>query len=122
MNSNDDVCTSHLAERTDVINNPPHYTKGIETIDIIRAKLTDQEYKGYLKGTIMKYNTRLGLKGTEQDEINDSGKMRWYAQKLEEFLNEDNEQPKEEEIKQAEQDIAEEILNGKFCVGGSCED
>ena len=40
----------------DIITNPPHYTQGIETIKIIRAKLTDKEYVGYLKGTIMKYN------------------------------------------------------------------
>jgi hypothetical protein len=72
---------------SDIVNNPPHYKKGIETIKIIRAKLTDQEYKGYLKGTIMKYNTRIGLKGSKQDEINDAGKLRWYAQELEDFLN-----------------------------------
>jgi len=72
---------------SEIVNNPPHYKKGIETIKIIRAKLTDQEYKGYLKGTIMKYNTRIGLKGSKQDEINDAGKLRWYAQELEDFLN-----------------------------------
>ena len=72
---------------SDIVNNPPHYKKGIETIKIIRAKLTDEEYRGYLKGTIMKYDTRIGLKGTEQDAINDAGKLRWYAQELEDFLN-----------------------------------
>ena len=72
---------------SDIVNNPPHYKKGIETIKIIRAKLTDQEFKGYLKGTIMKYNTRLGLKGSKQDEVDDAGKLRWYAQELEDFLN-----------------------------------
>ena len=71
----------------DLVNNPPHYTQGIETIKIIRAKLTDEEYRGYLKGTIMKYDTRIGLKGTEQDAITDAGKLRWYAQELEDFLN-----------------------------------
>ncbi len=73
--------------KEDLVNNPPHYKKGIETIKIIRAKLTDQEYKGYLKGTIMKYNTRIGLKGSKQDEVDDAGKLRWYAQELEDFLN-----------------------------------
>jgi hypothetical protein len=57
----------------DIITNPPHYTQGIETIKIIRAKLTDKEYVGYLKGTIMKYNTRIGLKGSEQDASDDAG-------------------------------------------------
>tara|TARA_R110002072_G_scaffold230260_1_gene387529 strand:+ start:2965 stop:3243 length:279 start_codon:yes stop_codon:yes gene_type:complete len=75
--------------KQDIVNNPPHYKKGIETIKIIRAKLTDKEFKGYLKGTIMKYNTRLGLKGSSQDEIDDAGKLRWYAQVLEDFLREE---------------------------------
>ena len=88
MNSKDNVCTSHITNRQDVVDNPPHYKKGIEPIEVIRAKLTDQEFKGYLKGTIMKYNTRLGLKGSTEDEIHDAGKMRWYAHVLEDFLKE----------------------------------
>jgi|TARA_R110000772_G_scaffold104_2_gene555 hypothetical protein len=104
----------------DIINSPSHYTQGIETIKIIRAKLTDEEYRGYLKGTIMKYNTRIGLKGSEQDASNDAGKLSWYAIKLNEFLNEGNHKPAE--IEKANEDIADEILNGKYCVGGTCED
>jgi hypothetical protein len=30
----------------DIVNNPPHYKKGIETIKIIRAKLTDDGIQG----------------------------------------------------------------------------
>lgn len=74
----------------DIVNNPPHYKKGIETIKIIRAKLTDMEYKGYLKGTILKYITRIGLKGSTQDEKNDAGKIVWYSIRLEELLRENN--------------------------------
>ena len=106
----------------DVLENPPHYLQGIETIKVIRAKLTDEEYKGYLKGTIMKYNTRIGLKGSIQDESNDAGKLRWYASKLEEFINESVNKPASKEIENANVDIADEIINGKFCVGGNCED
>ena len=109
----------------DLVNNPPHYTQGIETIKIIRAKLTDEEYRGYLKGTIMKYDTRIGLKGSEQDAINDAGKLSWFATKLKEFY--EDTQPKiENKVSDAEHqaldDVADEILNGKFCVGGTCED
>ena len=105
----------------DIITNPPHYTQGIETIKIIRAKLTDKEYVGYLKGTIMKYNTRIGLKGSEQDALNDAGKLKWYAGKLEELLNE-TQLPKSTEHEQALDDIADDILNSKYCVGSNCED
>jgi len=105
----------------DLVNNPPHYTQGIETIKIIRAKLTDEEYRGYLKGTIMKYDTRIGLKGSEQDAINDAGKLSWFADKLKEFY-EDTQPPKSAEHKQALDDVADDILNSKYCVGGTCED
>ena len=110
--------------KEDLVNNPPHYTQGIETIKIIRAKLTDEEYRGYLKGTIMKYDTRIGLKGTEQDAINDAGKLSWFANKLKEFY--EDTQPKLKDTTdahhQALDDVADEILNGKYCVGGTCED
>ena len=108
----------------DLVNNPPHYTQGIETIKIIRAKLTDEEYRGYLKGTIMKYDTRIGLKGTEQDAINDAGKLSWFANKLKEFYEDTPPKLKDgtDAHHQALDDVADEILNGKYCVGGTCED
>ena len=110
----------------DLVNSPPHYTKGIETIEIIRSKLTDEEYRGYLKGTIMTYNTRIGLKGSDQDAIDDAGKLSWYANKLKELLNEGAvslpDSKESNERHQALDDVADEILNGKYCVGGTCED
>lgn len=37
-------------------NNPDYYNVGgIENIDIIKAILTDEEFRGYLKGNILKY-------------------------------------------------------------------
>ena len=38
---------------------------GIETIDFIKAKLTPDEYKGFLKGNIIKYLSRANHKGNE---------------------------------------------------------
>jgi len=72
----------------DMVNHPPHYKKGIETIKIIRSKLTMEEYIGYLRGTIIKYTTRLGYKGHDEDMINDVGKIIWYAKELEDYLKE----------------------------------
>ena len=53
----------------DLVNKPNHYNiGGIETIDIIKAMLTEEEFKGYLKGNILKYRERAEHKGnTEQD-------------------------------------------------------
>ena len=63
----------------DMVNSPPHYTKGgIETIDFIQAKLSPEEYRGYLRGNLLKYASRMGAKGED-----DAGKAAWYAQRLE---------------------------------------
>jgi len=64
----------------DDVNHPPHYKiGGIETIDMIKAKLTPEEFRGYLKGNVVKYLTRAGYK---DDAGKDVDKMVWYATKL----------------------------------------
>ena len=48
----------------DNINNPEHYTTGdIECIDAIKASMSHEEYIGFLKGNVIKYLWRYGLKG-----------------------------------------------------------
>jgi hypothetical protein len=64
----------------DMVNHPAHYkVGGIETIDFIQAKLTPEEFRGYLKGNVLKYTSRAGHKG---DIDTDIGKMVWYANRL----------------------------------------
>ena len=41
---------------------------GIEVIDYIKAKLTPEQYKGYLLGNVYKYSGRMQYKGTEQQD------------------------------------------------------
>ena len=42
-----------------------YYDAGdIETLDIIRAKLTPEQYTGYLLGNALKYLCRLNFKGS----------------------------------------------------------
>jgi hypothetical protein len=61
----------------DMVNNPPHYTQGgMETIDIMEAKSTPEEFKGHLKLTAMKYLTRAGHK---ESELQDAKKTQWYV-------------------------------------------
>lgn len=63
----------------DMVNNPPHYTKGgMETIDIMEAKSTPEEFKGHLKLTALKYLTRAGHK---ESELQDAKKTQWYVNK-----------------------------------------
>jgi hypothetical protein len=54
-----------------------HYDAGgIETLTIIKAKLTPEQYKGYLLGNIIKYSTRQNYKG---DPRRDAEKCAFYA-------------------------------------------
>ena len=65
---------------TDNVNHPPHY-KGngdIECIDAIRAALTDEEWRGYCKGNVLKYCWRAEYKGGSEDYQ----KAKWYLDKL----------------------------------------
>lgn len=68
----------------DPVERPAHYLAGgIECIDAIEAACTPAEFIGFLKGQVIKYNWRLGLKGSRSE---DAGKARWYAARLEAFL------------------------------------
>lgn len=43
--------------------------ENFEAIDVIKLALTDEEYKGFLKGNILKYRLRAGKKNIENDNI-----------------------------------------------------
>lgn len=53
----------------------------ISVIDIIRAKLTEEQYRGFLLGNIIKYSLRINHKGQEKA---DSGKISEYSMWLNE--------------------------------------
>jgi hypothetical protein len=60
--------------------NPSHYTNGgIETIDFMKAKLTPEEYRGYLRGSALKYLSRLGNKDASKQE---ASKAQWNINRL----------------------------------------
>ena len=68
----------------DNVNHPLHYTQGgIETIDYIEAKMTKEQFKGYLKGNVIKYISRFEYKNT----VEDLQKAKWYINKLIEVIN-----------------------------------
>ena len=73
-----------MVVQPDPVNHPAHYTHGgIETIDFIQAKLTPEEFRGYLKGNILKYGSRIGHK---DNDMQDAGKLAWYTNKLRSVL------------------------------------
>jgi len=64
----------------DPVNNPSHYTSGsIECIDALKASMPFSEFKGFLKGNVIKYLWRYHLKAKP---IEDLKKARWYLDKL----------------------------------------
>lgn len=51
-------------KQNDPVNHPAHYTQGgIECIDAIRAALTEEEFRGFCKGNLIKYAWRERHKG-----------------------------------------------------------
>lgn len=67
-------------EQTDNVNHPPHYTQdgGIECIDAIEAALTEEEFRGYCKGQVLKYTWRERYK----EGTTSLAKATWYLNRL----------------------------------------
>lgn len=66
--------------RIDPVNHPAHYTGGdIECIDAIKARMTKEEFIGFLRGHIIKYTWRMRNKG---NPLQDYKKSMWYTDKL----------------------------------------
>lgn len=66
--------------------NPPHYKAGkIEVIDIMRDQLTKEEFKGFLKGLVLKYVFRADRK----NGLEDYQKAQWYLNRLVEMEKEE---------------------------------
>ena len=62
--------------------NPSHYkVGGIETIDYMKAKMTPEQFEGYLLGNILKYCSRYQYK----NGLEDLKKAEWYLKELIEF-------------------------------------
>lgn len=75
--------TSKEVEKTldDKVNHPSHYQgrKGIDVIEFLYQQLTFEEFKGFMKGNMIKYPVRAGRK---DNELADIKKARDYADRL----------------------------------------
>ncbi len=71
----------------DPVNSPTHYNAfGIECIDAIEASMTDEEFRGMLKGNTLKYLWRYTYKGKPVEDLQ---KAQWYLAKLIEKVSAD---------------------------------
>lgn len=65
----------------DKANHPAHYNQGdIECIDAIRASMTLDQFRGFLKGNIIKYTWRFENKGGEVDIEKAAVYLEWLKQ------------------------------------------
>lgn len=73
-----DACAATPTVDPEVVR-PAHYTRGaVECVDAIEAALTPEEYRGYLKGNVLKYFWRERDKGGLQS----IQKAEYYTQRL----------------------------------------
>ena len=71
---------SQPTPKPDPVNSPEHYTVGgLETIDVMQAKLSEEEFRGYCKGNVLKYLCRSEYKGKSLEDLK---KAAWYLNKL----------------------------------------
>ena len=69
------------------VDHPSHYNQGgKETIEILKDFLTEDEFKGFLKGNVLKYMHRYKFK----NGMEDLNKASWYLDKLKETESENN--------------------------------
>lgn len=73
--------------REAAIKHPKHYNlfadDSLESIDAIRILLTPEEFKGFLKGNVLKYRFRAGGK---DDTLQDIGKAKQYNAMLADYV------------------------------------
>lgn len=70
------------------VDHPEHYNQGsIECIDALEACLTEEEFKGFLKGNAIKYLWRCEDK---ENELEDIKKAQWYLKRLKKLVKDEN--------------------------------
>lgn len=76
--------------QNDLVNHPKHYTVGgHEAIDVMKAKLTHEQFIGHLLATSLKYLMRFNYK---EKRTQDAGKAAWYVNRLVKELKEEKEE------------------------------
>ena len=88
--------------------NPKHYrVGGIELIDVMVAKMTPEEIKGFCKGLALKYLFRADYK----NGLEDYKKAQWYINYLIQFLEKEDKKAKRRAKKEGEQDESGEHIS-----------
>lgn len=73
---------------TDMVNSPEHYKTGeIECIAAIEAAMSEEEFAGYLRGSVIKYLWRYDKKHRDDLALarRDLEKAQWFLHRLMQF-------------------------------------
>lgn len=90
LNQSDDVVTKYLEKEahktaSDLIDNQKHYTNnGIQPIQIMKANMTKEKYRGFLEGNILKYPLRYEDKDGLKDLKKTLTYLTWLIEDIEE--------------------------------------
>ena len=72
-----------MEKQSNNVVHPNHYNRtSVEVIDTLRGMMTDDEYRGFLIGNVVKYISRYSLK----NGIEDIRKAKYYLELLEKDL------------------------------------
>jgi hypothetical protein len=76
---------ARMEREEEAITSPAHYKvcEGLEVVDMIRAVLTPEQFRGYCLGNLIKYRMRAGKK--TMSPMEDLGKAHVYEQWLKEM-------------------------------------
>jgi hypothetical protein len=76
---------ARMEREEEAITNPAHYKvcEGLEVVDMIRAVLTPEQFRGYCLGNLIKYRMRAGKK--TMSPMEDLGKAHVYEEWLREL-------------------------------------
>ena len=71
------------SNKPDNVNHPKHYLKGgLECIQVIKAQLTPEQYKGYLYGNVLKYMWRWPDKNGLEDLRKAAKYLEWLQEEV----------------------------------------
>ena len=84
---NDEFYIKKTAEPTDIsspVTHPKHYNQGnIEVIDYVKSSMTPQEFKGFIKGNVIKYLAREEHKNGIEDMMKAKFYLDYYLKEFE---------------------------------------
>lgn len=72
----------------DMVKQPKHYMIcDMEALDIIKMTLSEEEFKGYILGNVLKYRLRAGKKGGSEKTQEDIQKALQYEEMFERYFD-----------------------------------